>query len=192
MSTPGQADELKRRPRIHWPAVLTIARVVLVIPVVILTLMRSRGASWVAFFAFGVAALTDGFDGFAARRMQLVSAAGQLWDPIADKILVIASMVALVIVGRFPAWAAWIIVAREVAVTVLRWAAERRGRGFPASAAGKMKTGAQLVAVLLYILPSHTAPGWLEGTFLVLAVALSVISGAQYFLRAPALLNDAR
>ena len=192
MSTPGRADELKRRPRIHWPAVLTIARVVLVVPVVVLTLNRSRGASWVAFFAFGVAALTDGFDGFAARRMQLVSTAGQLWDPIADKILVIASMVALVIVGRFPAWAAWIIIGRESAVTVLRWVAERRGRGFPASIAGKMKTGAQLLAVLLYILPSHTVPGWLEGTALGLAVALTLISGFQYFMRAPALLTDAR
>ena len=192
MSTPGQADQVRRRPRIHWPAVLTIARVVLVIPVVALTLNRSRGASWVAFFAFGVAALTDGFDGFAARRMQLVSTAGQLWDPIADKILVISSMVALVIVGRFPTWAAWIIGSREVAVTVLRWTAEKRGRGFPASIAGKMKTGAQLLAVLLYILPSRTAPGWLEGTFLGLAVGLTVISGIQYFMRAPALLTDAR
>ena len=192
MSIPERADELKRRPRIHWPAVLTIARVVLAVPVVVLTLNRSRGASWVAFFAFGVAALTDGLDGFAARRMQLVSTAGQLWDPIADKILVIASMVALVIVGRFPAWAAWIIIARESAVTVLRWVAERRGRGFPASVAGKMKTGAQLLAVLLYILPSHTAPGWLEGTALGLAVGLTIISGLQYFLRAPALLTDAR
>ena len=192
MSTPGRADELKRRPRIHWPAVLTIARVVLVVPVVILTLNRSRGASWVAFVAFGVAALTDGLDGFAARRMQLVSPAGQLWDPIADKILVIASIVALVIVGRFPAWAAWIIIARESAVTVLRWVAERRGRGFPASIAGKLKTGAQLLAVLLYIVPSHTAPGWLEGTALGLAVGLTLISGLQYFMRAPALLTDAR
>jgi len=192
VSTPGLGDPVRRRPRIHWPAVLTIARVVLVVPVVVLTLMRTRGASWVAFFAFGIAALTDGFDGFAARRMQLVSTAGQLWDPIADKILVTASMVALVIVGRFPAWAAWIIIAREAGVTVLRWVAERRGRGFPASVAGKMKTGAQLLAVLLYILPPRTAPGWLEGTVLGIAVGLTVISGIQYFMRAPSLLTDAR
>jgi CDP-diacylglycerol---glycerol-3-phosphate 3-phosphatidyltransferase len=165
---------------------------VLVVPVVILTLARTRATSWVAFFAFGIAALTDGFDGFAARRLQLVSAAGQLWDPIADKILVIASMVALVIVGRFPAWAAWIIVARELAVTVLRWTAERRGHGFPASVTGKMKTGAQLLAILLYILPVKTVPGWFEGSVLGVAVALTVISGLQYFMRAPSLLNDAR
>jgi CDP-diacylglycerol--glycerol-3-phosphate 3-phosphatidyltransferase len=185
------AGSLRRRPRIHWPAVLTILRVVLVVPVVALTLARTHAASWVAFFAFGIAALTDGFDGFAARRMQLVSTAGQLWDPIADKILVIASMVALVIVGRFPAWAAAVIVLRESAVTVLRWMAERRGRGFPASITGKMKTGAQLVAVLLFILPVRTVPGWLEGTALGFAVGLTVLSGVQYFMRAPSLLSDA-
>jgi CDP-diacylglycerol--glycerol-3-phosphate 3-phosphatidyltransferase len=105
---------------------------------------------------------------------------------------VIASMVALMIVGRFPAWAAIVIMVRESAVTVLRFFAQRRGRGFPASITGKMKTGAQLTAVLLYILPAHTAPGWLEATALALAVGLTVISGVQYFLRAPSLLKDAR
>jgi CDP-diacylglycerol---glycerol-3-phosphate 3-phosphatidyltransferase len=192
VTTPEPAGTTRRRPRVHWPAVLTIARVVLVVPVVVLTLMRTRASSWVAFFAFGIAALTDGFDGFAARRLQLVSTAGQLWDPIADKILVTASMFALVVVGRFPVWAAWVIVVREMAVTVLRWAAERRGKGFPASITGKMKTGAQLLAILLYILPVHTSPGWLEGTALGLAVGLTVVSGIQYFLRAPSLLSDAR
>ncbi|MFA5890984.1 MAG: CDP-diacylglycerol--glycerol-3-phosphate 3-phosphatidyltransferase [Actinomycetota bacterium] len=180
------------RPRIHWPAVLTVVRVVLVVPVVALTLERTEAASWIAFFAFCVAALTDGLDGFAARKMQLVSAAGQLWDPIADKILVLASMGALVIVGRFPAWAAAVIVAREAAVTVLRFAADRRGRGFPASIAGKAKTATQVVAVPLYILPAGTVPGWLEVSVLSVAVALTVISGAQYLLRAPGLLRDAR
>jgi CDP-diacylglycerol--glycerol-3-phosphate 3-phosphatidyltransferase len=177
------------RPRIHWPAVLTVARVILVVPVVALTLKRTDGSSWVAFAAFGVAALTDGLDGFAARRMGLVSAAGQMWDPIADKILVLASMAGLVVVGRFPAWAAVIIVVRELAVTALRWAATRRGRGFPASVAGKAKTFAQLVAVLMYILPPGTVPGALEGTFLWLALGLTLASGAQYFMRAPSLLR---
>lgn len=180
------------RPRIHWPAVLTVVRVLLVVPVVALTLAETDQASWIAFGAFSLAALTDGLDGFAARRMQLVSEAGQLWDPIADKILVLASMGGLVAVGRFPAWAAIVIVAREVAVTALRVAADRRGRGFPASKAGKLKTGAQLVAVLLYILPRDTVPGAVEGTALGLAVGLSILSGADYLRRAPRLLSRAR
>jgi len=134
--------------------VLTIARVLLVAPVVVFTLKRTDASSWIAFSAFAVAALTDGFDGFLARRMQLVSPAGQLWDPLADKFLVLVSMLALVVVGRFPAWAAAVILVREAAVTALRLAAERRRRGFPASRAGKLKTGAQLLAVLFYILPA--------------------------------------
>ena len=182
----------RARPRIHWPAVLTVVRVLLAVPVVILTLKQTELASWVAFVAFGVAALTDGLDGFAARRMQLVSEAGQLWDPIADKFLVLVSMGGLVAVGRFPVWAAAVIVVRELAVTVLRWVAARRGRGFPASKTGKLKTGTQLIAVLLYILPEGTVPSVLEYAVLLLAVALTVISGVQYFRRAPVLLDDAR
>lgn len=178
--------------RIHWPAVLTVFRVLLAIPVVALTLARTPTASRVAFVAFGVAALTDGFDGFLARRLDLVSEAGKLWDPIADKVLVLAAMAGLVVVGRFPAWAAIVIVVRELAVTALRWAAARRGRGFPASMAGKAKTFAQLLAVLFYILPPGELPAAVERVTLGAAVALTVLSGIGYLRRAPALLRDAR
>ncbi len=186
---PVTAPGARPRPRVHWPAVLTVVRVLLVIPVVVFTLRETTASSWIAFVAFGVAAVTDGLDGFAARRLGLVTAAGELWDPIADKILVLASMIALVLVGRFPAWAAGVIIGREIAVTALRSIASRRGRGFPASIAGKAKTFAQLVAVLLYILPAGTTPGALEGTVLGLAVGLTVLSGVQYFRRAPHLLR---
>lgn len=176
--------------RIHWPNALTFLRIALIPPVVILTLVDTDVSSWIAFLAFGLAAITDGLDGYVARRMQLVSETGQLLDPIADKMLVTAAMVALVVVERFPAWAAIVIVVREVAVSVLRFAASRRGRGFPASLAGKAKTGAQLVAVLLYILPLGT--GWrpLKWSFLALAVALTVGSGLDYLRRAPRLLGS--
>jgi CDP-diacylglycerol--glycerol-3-phosphate 3-phosphatidyltransferase len=175
--------------RIHWPNALTLLRVLLIPPVVILTLADTEASSWVAFFAFGTAALTDGLDGYVARRMELVSETGQLLDPIADKMLVTAAMVALVVVGRFPAWAAVVIVAREVAVSALRFLAARRGRGFPASLVGKAKTGAQLVAVLLYILPLGTGWAALKHTFLGLAVFLTVVSGLDYLIRAPKLLG---
>ena len=65
--------------QIHWPAVLTIIRIVLVVPVVVLTFQRTDAASWVAFGAFAIAALTDGLDGFAARKLDLVSDAGKTW-----------------------------------------------------------------------------------------------------------------
>lgn len=177
------------RRRIHWPALLTILRIVLVVPVVVLTLERTFASSWVAFGAFAVAALTDGLDGYFARKLDLVSSMGQLWDPIADKILVTASMFALAAVGRFPVWAAALIVGRELAVTMLRAVASGRGRGFPASKTGKAKTGAQLVAVLLFIVPYNG--GWVpvRWAWLALALALSVASGAQYFTHAGDLLR---
>jgi CDP-diacylglycerol--glycerol-3-phosphate 3-phosphatidyltransferase len=179
------------KPRIHWPALLTAFRALMVIPVVYFLVQRTTASSWVAFIAFGVAALTDGLDGIAARKMQLVSKAGQLWDPLADKVLVLVSMIGLVIVGRFPAWAAVVIIVREVAVTWLRLVADRRGRGFPASWPGKFKTGAQLLAVLLTIVPEGNVPGAVELGAVWLAVVLTVWSGAQYFARAPKIL-DAR
>lgn len=176
--------------RIHWPNALTFLRVALIPPVVILTLVDTEVSSWIAFFAFGTAALTDGLDGYVARRMQLVSNVGQLLDPLADKLLVTAAIVALVVVDRLPPWAAAIIIAREVIVTALRLVASRRGRGFPASLAGKGKTGAQLVAVLLYILPLGS--GWdpVKNTFLGLALFLTIVSGLDYLIRAPKLLGS--
>jgi CDP-diacylglycerol---glycerol-3-phosphate 3-phosphatidyltransferase len=179
-----------RGRRVHWPNALTLLRILLIPPVVVLTVRDTAASSWFAFVAFGVAALTDGIDGYVARRMELVSSAGQFLDPIADKMLVTAAMIALVVVERFPAWAAAVIVVREVAVSALRYVASRRGRGFPASLAGKAKTGAQLVAVLMYILPLGSAWSPLKHTFLGLAVGLTVWSGLDYFRRAPQLLGS--
>jgi CDP-diacylglycerol--glycerol-3-phosphate 3-phosphatidyltransferase len=176
--------------RIHWPNALTFLRVALIPPVVVLTLVDTEVSSWIAFFAFGTAALTDGLDGYVARRMQLVSTTGQLLDPLADKALVTAAMVALVVVERFPAWAAIVIVGREIVVTTLRLVANRRGRGFPASLAGKAKTGAQLVAVLIYILPLGSDWDTLKNTFLGIAVGLTILSGLDYVVRAPKLLGS--
>ena len=176
--------------RIHWPNALTFLRVALIPPVVILTLVDTDVSSWIAFFAFGTAALTDGLDGYVARRMQLVSTTGQLLDPLADKALVTAAMVALVVVERFPAWAAIVIVGREIIVTALRLMANRRGRGFAASLAGKAKTGTTLLAVLIYILPLDASWDTFKNTLLGAAVALTIISGLDYVIRAPKLLGS--
>lgn len=176
----------RERARIPWPWILTGVRIVLVIPVVWLTLLDTPAASRFAFLTFAVAAFTDTLDGALARRMDMVSSAGMLWDPIADKILVLVSMIALVVVGRFPAWAAVILTARELGITWLRIIMERHGRGFPASPLGKVKTFFELWAVLLFILPRDTVPSILESSILWLAVAAAVASGADYLIRARA------
>ena len=172
-----------QRARIPWPWVLTIVRIVLVVPVVWLTMLETPNASRVAFVTFAIAAFTDTLDGALARKMDMVSSAGMLWDPIADKILVLASMAALVIVGRFPAWAAIILGVRELVITWLRVSMERRGQGFPASKLGKIKTALELVAVLLFILPRDTVASIIESGVLWLAVAAAIISGIDYLVR---------
>ncbi|MFP5224654.1 MAG: CDP-diacylglycerol--glycerol-3-phosphate 3-phosphatidyltransferase [Actinomycetota bacterium] len=163
---------------------LTWIRVLLTVPIVILTLAQTSFASRAAFVTFAVAALTDTLDGLAARRMGMVSSAGMLWDPIADKVLVLVSMAALVTVGRFPLWAAIILVIRELAITWLRIAMERRGKGFPASKLGKAKTGLELLAVALFILPAGTVAPSIELGVLWAAVVFAIASGADYLARA--------
>lgn len=172
-----------RKP-IPWPWILTVVRIVLAIPVVWLTLLETPAASRVAAVTFAIAAITDSLDGAIARRQGTVSSAGMLWDPLADKILVLASMAALVVVGRFPLWAAIILTGREIAISWLRIAMERKGKGFAASILGKVKTGLELVVVFLFILPAGGVASWIETTVLWAAVAAAVVSGLDYAFRA--------
>lgn len=131
---------------------------------------------------FFVAAATDGLDGYLARRYDSTTRTGQWLDPFADKLLISAPVVTLTALGRFPVWAAVVIVGRELAVSVLRAWLGTRGRAMPASPWGKAKTAAQILAIFLYIVPLADA----EGARLValwLAVVLTVWSGLDYALR---------
>ena len=177
-------------PQRFLPNVLTIIRGLLVVPVVLLLIHRTRLGDWISYVAFVIAATTDGIDGALARRWKVESSTGQFLDPLVDKVLVISPMAVLVYLHRFPLWAAIVVTAREVAVTVLRIAASKRGRGFPAGKIGKWKTVAQLTAISLFVVPSH-AIGWRVSRWimLVLAIVLTIISGYEYFKRAPQLLK---
>lgn len=149
---------------------------------VLLILEGSEGAALAAATVFFAAAATDGLDGYLARRYDATTRTGQWLDPLADKLLISAPVVTLTALGRFPAWAAAIIVGRELAVSMLRAWLGTRGRAMPASPWGKAKTAAQILAIFLYIVPLEGA----EGARLValwLAVALTVWSGLDYALR---------
>lgn len=180
-----------RRRSAHVPNVVTALRGLLVVPVVILMLQRTDGADWVAFMVFSLAALTDRLDGALARRWEAESSIGQFLDPLVDKVLVTASMAALVYLNRFPAWAAVVILVREVSVTALRVVAARRGRGFPADRLAKWKTTLQLIAVAAYVVPAN-AFAWrvYRGSVLGGAIALTLLTGWTYFRRAPAMLRS--
>ncbi len=161
------------------PNALTLLRLALV-PFFLLALGRDGAAEWVAFLLFALAAASDSVDGYAARRLGKVTSFGAEMDPLVDKVLVGSALVALALRGDFPAWAAFLILAREAGVTALRFLAGRKGRGFGASLWGKVKTGAQVLVVLVYLLPW---PGFapLKVPLLTLTLIFTLLSGGLYF-----------
>jgi CDP-diacylglycerol---glycerol-3-phosphate 3-phosphatidyltransferase len=185
-------------PRAVTPPVLNIAnaltclRLVLV-PVFLVTLFVDHGQSvqWrlVAFGVFALAALTDRLDGELARRRGLVTAFGTVADPIADKALTGAAWVALSVLGEVPWWVTIVMLGREIAITLLRFAVLRRGI-IPASRGGKAKTLVQSLAIGLYLLPlpeligADTLVAWVRGVLLAAALALTVVTGVDYVRRA--------
>jgi CDP-diacylglycerol--glycerol-3-phosphate 3-phosphatidyltransferase len=162
-----------------------VARILLAPVLAVLVLSRDTVAAYAAAVLFVVAAVTDGLDGYLARRYSGTTALGQWLDPLADKILVAAPVVTLTVLGRFPLWAAVVIVARELGVSLLRAWLGTRGRPMPASRWGKVKTAAQMLVVLLYLLPGLAgAAAEVRFWLLVVCVVLTVWSGLDYVLRA--------
>lgn len=151
---------------------------------VVLVLADSRAAAGAAAAVFVAGALTDGLDGYLARRWDIATRTGQWLDPLADKAFVAAPVVTLVALGRFPVWAAVLILGREIGVAALRAWLGLRGRPMPASALAKAKTVVQVVAIALYLLPLGSGADGPRLAFLVAAVALTVVTGAQYVVRA--------
>ena len=185
-------------PAAGAPPLLNIANVMtgvrlLLVPVFLVTLFVDHGQSvqWrlAAFGVFAVAAFTDRLDGQLARSRGLVTAFGTVADPIADKALTGSALVGLSVLGMVPWWATLLMMGREIAITLLRFAVLRHGI-IPASRGGKAKTLVQTVAIGFYLLPltelldADTAVAWLRGTLLGLAVLLTVATGVDYVLRA--------
>lgn len=165
---------------VNVPNVLTVLRI-LAVPVLVVALLgETPDGDVIAAVVFALAAATDGLDGYIARRRQQITTFGKLMDPLADKLLVIAALISLVSLDRLAAWAAMVIIAREVAVTGLRGIAAERGVVIAASWLGKVKTLLQIVAILALIAFDPT-PTWAE-VLLYIAVAITLISGADYFL----------
>jgi CDP-diacylglycerol--glycerol-3-phosphate 3-phosphatidyltransferase len=155
-------------------------RVVLAPVIVLLILSRSRPADYLAACVLLLAAGTDGLDGYLARHHGARTRTGQWLDPLADKVVVGAPLLALVAVHRFPLWALAVILFREAAVSALRVFLGVRGRAMPASSGAKVKTTLQLLAITLYILPLAPSTAPLKLAVLLAAVALTVATGLAY------------
>jgi CDP-diacylglycerol--glycerol-3-phosphate 3-phosphatidyltransferase len=171
---------------LNLPNALTLLRIFLVpvLVVVLLTRAQTERGLYLGTAIFGLAVLTDYFDGYFARRRNQVTKLGMLLDPIADKLLTAAAFIALVEMGSVPAWMVMIILGREFAVTGLRNIAAGRGVLIPASGLGKGKMVAQVVAIFLLLLERRFPvlhPAALVSLWLV--VVLALVSGVDYFRR---------
>lgn len=180
---------------VNLPNALTLLRLLLV-PVFLFLLLHDGGddAGWrsAAAAVFVLASLTDFVDGDYARRTGQVTKFGQVADPIADKALTGAAFIGLSWLGELSWWVTIIVIAREVAVTLLRFSVIRYGV-IPASRGGKAKTALQLLALLLYLLPlagesAQVFRAWTMGA----AVIVTVVTGLDYVLRAIRLRRDVR
>ena len=165
-----------------WPNVISIGRVCLIPVILLLIAQASVTARWTAAVLFAVGAATDFLDGYLARRHAMTTAVGAWLDPLSDKLFVAAPAVLLSIEGRFPVWATVVIVGREGMVQFLRWRLDKRGVSMPASKVAKLKTVSQLLAIGFSISPVPDVWDPVRTATAVVAVALTVYSGAEYLL----------
>jgi CDP-diacylglycerol--glycerol-3-phosphate 3-phosphatidyltransferase len=165
---------------------LTVVRLLLV-PVFLVTLLGRDGADsgWRigAALVFALAAYTDRIDGQLARSRGLVTSFGKLADPIADKALIGAAFLGLSILGELPWWVTVLVLVREIGVTLLRFVVIRHGV-MPASRGGKLKTVLQGAAIVLYVLPLSGLLATGRTGVMVVAVVVTVVTGADYVARA--------
>ena len=143
------------------PNLLTFLRI-LMIPAVIVLLDRGapRDCYWAAW-VYALAAITDLLDGWLARRQGLVSVLGKFLDPLADKLIVAATLVWMVPMGRVSAWAVVLLISREITITALRSIASAEGIIIAAGEGGKAKTALQMIGIICLILgyPYHLTLG---------------------------------
>jgi CDP-diacylglycerol--glycerol-3-phosphate 3-phosphatidyltransferase len=175
--------------KLNIPNALTVVRILLVPVLVVALLDETSSGDILAAGVFAVASFTDAIDGYIARARDSVTDFGKLMDPIADKLLVIAALFALVELDRVAAWVAMVIVAREFAVTVSRMYATGQGIVIAANWWGKAKTIVQVAAVFCLI-AFYPSPLWVD-LLVYLAVAITIVSGIDYFFGLRRLMREA-
>ncbi len=143
--------------------------------------------NYIAAIIFIIASSTDGVDGYIARKRKQITKLGKLLDPIADKLLVTAALVALVDRNELTSWAAMIIIGRDLIVTGLRLVAAGEGQVISASIWGKIKTITQMVAIVAILLDNFPIRYITSINFaayaMLIALAATIYSGIDYFVR---------
>lgn len=168
----------------NLPNKLTFIRLVLAVPFIYF-LQESNAEGFVyrmiAFTLFVVASLTDFFDGYLARKYNLVTDFGKLMDPLADKILVISALVLFVELKYIPAWMSIIVIAREFLISGIRMLAAAKGEVIPAGKLGKYKTTSQMIVILIMIIVGNQ---WYNFYLMLIPIILTLWSGWEYTSKA--------
>lgn len=176
---PGEAQERPYGPSALYTPANAVTMLRLLISPLLFGMIANTTASWGAFSLWLALALTDGVDGYLARRHG-TTRSGAFLDPLADKVLVLGALFVLVGVGRF--W--WLPVAliafREIGISLFRSYYGRLGLAVPATKGAKVKTVVQAFAVGFAICPATDQVAWLADVSLWAAVVLTLVTGAQY------------
>ena len=166
----------------NTPNKLTIARMIIV-PFLVIFLLTGWGGEanrYISLTLFVVASVTDWFDGYLARKNNLVTNFGKFMDPLADKLLVCSAMICMIDLKRLPAWFVIIIIAREFIISGFRLIAAENGIVNAANYWGKFKTASQMIMIILLILHFDGIFVILEQIFIWLSLALTIISLITY------------
>ena len=165
---------------------ITLLRVFLVPIFMIVLYLDIKYSTYIAAFIFIIASLTDALDGYIARSRNLVTNFGKFVDPLADKLLVSAALIALVEFGKIPAWVVVIIIAREFTITGFRVIAASEGVTIAASPLGKFKTITQLIALILLLInnfPFNTIGIPFDMIMLYISLIFTILSGIDYIYK---------
>jgi CDP-diacylglycerol--glycerol-3-phosphate 3-phosphatidyltransferase len=209
------AEELPEKKT--WRELLTAANIVttiriVLIPVFVFLLLApwpqwvpdprfaQLAKPWIAAAVFALLGLTDGLDGYLARSRNEVTTFGKFLDPLADKILVTAALLALIELRTLPAWVALIIIARDFLVSGLRMVASAEHRIIAASGLGKAKTATQIVAMILFIVKDAAvfsrissrlalAVDLFAWAVMLVALLLTLLSLFDYFWKSSSILG---
>ena len=168
----------------NLPNKLSIARVLCIPAIVVLLHFPSEGCRIAAAVLFILGCLTDFLDGRIARKRNLVTDFGKFIDPVADKLLVLTTLIMLIHLGMMPAWIVIVILCRELAVDGLRMVAVTKGQVIAAGPLGKWKTACQMVLIsAMLVLNLSLAQSWPVAVLAGIVILLTIVSGVDYFVR---------
>ena len=176
----------------NFPTVLTVLRIILVAPVMILIFIDNLPAQIATIVCFWVASLTDDLDGYLARKNKQVTDLGAFLDPLADKMLINLTFLALVVLNYMPLWMFAVILIRDFAVDGMRMMAAKSGTVISANIFGKLKTVTQMIAIISILLNRilNLEPLTIINIILLyIVVILTVVSGVIYLAKGRKLLK---